>query len=109
MADLVVGAERLDGRTVLAITGELDLASVPVLEEAVTAQLAAATGDAPLDLVLDLSGLAFLDSSGLGALLRVRAQILEAGGRLSVSAVAPGPARVIAIAGLASTFGLREE
>ena len=105
MADLRVRAQRDGSRVVLTVEGELDLATVGGLQDAVAEVLSAG---GPAELVLDLAGVTFLDSSGLGALLRVRADVQAAGGRLSVSAVARGPARVIAIAGLSATLGLPE-
>ena len=57
---------------VLAMTGELDLGSSPVLRQAVVAEVA----DGHHHLVIDLSGVDFIDSAGLGsvvgALRRVR-------------------------------------
>ena len=49
----------------LAVDGELDLASVPALENA----MASATLDDIAELVLDLRGLEFIDSTGLRAIL----------------------------------------
>jgi len=105
VTELDVQAEREDARAVLILSGELDLATAGALHEAVAEQLA--TGGVG-ELVLDLAKVSFLDSSGLGALLRIRGEVLAAGGNLRVSAVARGPARVIAIAGLADTLGLAE-
>jgi anti-sigma B factor antagonist len=53
---------------VLALSGELDLASAPVLER----ELRDAEATGPTRLVIDLAGLAFMDSTGLQALLRAR-------------------------------------
>ncbi|HEX5225730.1 MAG TPA: STAS domain-containing protein [Solirubrobacteraceae bacterium] len=56
--------ETLDGeRRVLTLVGELDLASVPVLVRAVEDLPPHAT------IALDLSGLSFIDSSGIHALI----------------------------------------
>ena len=103
MGELGIAVERQDGCTRLDVAGELDLATAPALHEAVAGLLA--EGEA-LTLVLDLTGMTFLDSSGLGALLQARAEVLAAGGRLTLAGVRPGPRRVIAIAGLADTFGI---
>jgi len=50
---------------VLRLDGELDLASVPTLENA----MADATFDGMAEIVLDLRGLEFIDSTGLRAIL----------------------------------------
>jgi anti-sigma B factor antagonist len=58
--------EEADGdRHTLVLAGELDLASAPTLE-ATTARLCA---DGASEIVVDLSGLAFIDSTGLRTIL----------------------------------------
>ena len=63
--NLLIDVSSEGERVVLRLDGELDLASVPALEQAVA--------DAPLDgateVVLDLRGLEFIDSTGLRAIL----------------------------------------
>jgi anti-sigma B factor antagonist len=57
-----------DDRVVLSLRGELDLTSVPQFEH----ELQAAEATNPGRLVIDLSGLDFMDSTGLRALLQAR-------------------------------------
>ena len=60
--------EQRDGATtLLRISGELDLSTVPVLARHVDEQLA----DKPTTLTLDLSALTFMDSSGLRLLIEL--------------------------------------
>lgn len=62
-------ARRTEGdRVILALTGELDLSSVPMFEQ----ELADVVAVDPGGVVLDLAGLGFMDSTGLQALLRAR-------------------------------------
>jgi anti-anti-sigma factor len=105
VADLTVRSERQDDRVSVSVGGELDLGTVGRLEDTVADQL---TAGRVAELVVNLADVTFLDSSGLGALLRIRQATQDAGGRLTITEVAPGPARVIAIAGLSETFGLPE-
>jgi anti-sigma B factor antagonist len=63
--NLLIGVSREANRVVLRLDGELDLASVPLLESAVQS----ATLDDPATIVLDLRGLEFIDSTGLRAIL----------------------------------------
>jgi anti-sigma B factor antagonist len=65
---LVIDKTQETDGVVLALSGELDLASAPVLEQ----ELREAEATNPTRLVIDLSGLAFMDSTGLQALLRAR-------------------------------------
>jgi len=54
-----------DGTVTVMLRGELDLASAGTLEE----RLIAAEQDGPSRILLDISGLTFIDSSGLRVLL----------------------------------------
>jgi anti-sigma B factor antagonist len=65
--------------SLVAIAGELDIATVPCLDQA----LRRAEADAAL-VVLDLRALAFIDSSGAHLLLAADRRIRRAGGRLVV-------------------------
>ena len=65
---LVIEKRREDDAVVLTLSGELDLASAPTLER----ELREAEATSPTRLVIDLAGLAFMDSTGLQALLRAR-------------------------------------
>jgi anti-sigma B factor antagonist len=65
---------------IVALSGELDLASAPDLER----ELQVGAEGAPSRMVIDLSGLGFMDSTGLQALLRARERAQEAGYLLSL-------------------------
>jgi anti-sigma B factor antagonist len=62
---LLIDVSREADRVVLRLDGELDLASVPLLES----EVESATLDDPARIVLDLRGLEFIDSTGLRAIL----------------------------------------
>jgi anti-anti-sigma factor len=62
-----------DGAAVIAVQGELETGSAQLLSEAI----AKAAADHPPELRLDLSGVAFVDSSGLGTILAARAALSE--------------------------------
>jgi anti-anti-sigma factor len=77
-----------DGDVVrLALRGELDLGSIPRLEE----ELADVESSAPPVLLIDLSSLDFMDSSGLRALVMADERARTQGRRL---AIVPGPPMV---------------
>lgn len=56
----------LGNRHVLVLDGELDVASAPVLEATLTEACAAGA----TEVVLDMAGVEFIDSSGLNAIIR---------------------------------------
>ena len=59
----------------LQLTGELDMDSGDLFEE----QVALALGDRPAELIVDLGGLTFCDSSGIDVLLAARETATRAG------------------------------
>jgi stage II sporulation protein AA (anti-sigma F factor antagonist) len=77
-----------DGVQVVALAGELDVGSVDELEAA----LGGASAGARPRVCLDMSHLAFIDSTGLAAVIRAHLSVVEAGGGFSI-VVAPGPVR----------------
>jgi anti-sigma B factor antagonist len=85
-----------DGVRVIAVRGELDLASAPQLVARLDTQR---NGGRRARVLVDLTGLAFCDSSGLRALIRAAGEVRSAGGRLAVC-VGDGPvARLLEITG----------
>lgn len=68
------------GAFVLAVVGELDLATIGALKDAVGARLASDSS-----VVLDLAGLAFCDSTGLGAFVALHRQAIAAGARFALA------------------------
>ncbi|MFE5549244.1 STAS domain-containing protein [Streptomyces sp. NPDC056534] len=74
------------GNTVLlGLTGELDLATAPLVHRAVTAALAGH----PRTLCLDLPGLTFCDGTGLRALNRLTRQVHTARVSLYLTGLSP--------------------
>lgn len=73
----------LDGWMVVAPVGELDLASVPRVRQAVVGVVA----DGTAHLVLDLSGVDFLDSIGLGLVVAIAKRARSHDGELRVAGV----------------------
>jgi anti-sigma B factor antagonist len=88
------------GARAIAVDGELDVQTAPQFTEEVEVAVWGTAGV----FVLDLSGLSFLDSSGLHALLRARAYLARED-RALVLVCPPGPARrVLDLAGVLDTF-----
>jgi anti-sigma B factor antagonist len=77
--DLVVSAEKA-GHTVLAISGEVDVHSAPGLRS----RVGDLVDSGHRQLVLDLSGVEFLDSTGLSVLVVSQNRVREIGGVLTV-------------------------
>jgi anti-anti-sigma factor len=103
MAEFVTTTAQ-DDVSVLAVSGELDIAGV----EEFIARAAALLEDGR-DVDLDLSGVTFIDSSGLGALVRVQKAAGSAGRRLRLSDVPRSVARILELTGLSDLFDERPE
>ena len=91
--DLLLSARRGRGCTVVELHGDLDMATAPPLRECLQKLLDA--GDRQV--VVDMAGVSFMDSSALGALVTSFKALREAGGRLSLAAVQPPVRSVLSI------------
>ena len=96
---LAVHESDVDGVRLLEVFGELDLATAPTL----CAALDAARIDRVKRLVVDLTGVAFCDSTGVRALIGASREIRVGGGRLAVVCLPGG-----AVARLFDMVGARE-
>ncbi|WP_250006768.1 STAS domain-containing protein [Actinoplanes sp. M2I2] len=86
-----------DGTLLLAVTGEIDLATIDDFEEALTR---AASADGTPRVVVDFSGVSFCDSSGLAALDRAYEKAALRGITLRVVKPQRGVRRLMEIAGM---------
>jgi anti-sigma B factor antagonist len=105
LSDLAIETRADDGVTRLVLAGEFDLAAVPQFEDAV----AAAEAGGPAAIVIDLSGLSFMDSSGLRALVTADDRANTAGRRLAIVPGPPAVRRVFEITQLDSKLDLVED
>lgn len=85
------------------VSGEIDLSNAAdVLEHS-----ALALADPRVDaLVVDLSLVSFLDSTGLGALIQLRNQANQAGKRLALRGITAPVTKILALTKLDELFGL---
>jgi anti-sigma B factor antagonist len=77
----VVAASAPTDWAIISLNGEVDVASAPNLNDAV----GSVTGPGAR-LILDLTGVSFMDSTGLSALIRTFKMLREAGGELRIVA-----------------------
>ena len=88
-----------DGTTIVRLAGELDLARVPELTDALTP----ATGR----LVVDLSEVTFLDSTTLALLVKEHRRLEHAGGELVLLIGEQTPTTAFSVTGLDRIFTMR--
>jgi len=87
------------GETVVALFGELDVASSQGLSD----ELVSLIEGGATDLVIDLAKLAFIDSTGLSAILRANRELGE-NGHLVLREPTPLVRQVLEITGLAGAL-----
>jgi anti-anti-sigma factor len=95
--------KRADGeRRLLAVSGEVDIATV---EEFLT-EADACLGDGVEVCEIDLGAVTFIDSSGLGALVRIRNTAHDRGKAVLLTNVPDSVTRLFEVTGLAEAFGV---
>lgn len=102
-ADPVTGVDRTDDGVVVHLAGELDLYNAHEVREA----LLACCDESPARLVVDLSGVEFVDSTVLGVLVEVRSRMDE---KNAFALAAPGreARRALEVSGLDRHFNVSE-
>jgi anti-sigma B factor antagonist len=81
---------------VVALAGDLDMASVPAVREGLLSLLRPGASR----LVIDMSAVRYADASGLMALVSTRRRAVLLGGTLHLAALQPEVARVLTVTGL---------
>ena len=101
--DPVAGITRDDGSVVVSLAGELDLYNAHEVREA----LLECCAESPDRLVVDLSGVKFIDSTALGVLIEARTRLENRRGFLLA---APGleTKRALEISGLDRHFAVHD-
>lgn len=92
-----------DGSCVLAVAGEIDLDCADELVSRAQTCL-----DRGVPLTLDVSGIEFMDSSGLGALVRIRNEAAARELALIIANMTPRLDRLFQITGLLDAFDVRQ-
>jgi anti-anti-sigma factor len=92
--------------TVLTLTGELDIAGVPALREAIS-QICAAHAEPRV--LVDLSHVDFMDSGGLSGLVKAWKRVTEPGGRFVLAGVRPRVRRVLEITRMTDAFEMCDD
>lgn len=99
-----VSVAEVDGVPVVSISGEVDVATAPILRDRL--QELAAGGASTV--VVDLHQMTFLDSTGLGVLVGALKRCREGGGELCLVAPQPRILKLLDITGLMGVFSLHD-
>jgi anti-anti-sigma factor len=100
---VAVGVE--SGRCTMALTGELDVSTAPLLRD----RLAEVTDELETELVLDIGGLTFIDSTGLSLIVSEHKALKARGARLVVCSPTRMAQRLFEISGLDAVLSIRRD
>lgn len=98
--DLVVEAKTQGSDVILTVSGEIDLFTAPKLRE----RLTAAIDEGATRIIVDLEGVGFMDSTGLGSLVGGLKRVKERGGSMVLVCTNRAVLRILSITGLDRVF-----
>jgi anti-sigma B factor antagonist len=85
MSAVIKNVDRTGAGAVVRLTGEIDLHQSPDFHQALVSECDLK----PARLVIEMSGVDYIDSSGVGSLVEIYRRVKKSGGKLIL--VAPGP------------------
>jgi anti-anti-sigma factor len=94
--ELLVSTRVLPGCAVVEVQGEVDISTEPELRS----HLAAVIATEPARLVVDLTGVEFLDSTGLGLLVWAYKKLEQVGGRFCLACPQPPVVKLLTMTSL---------
>jgi anti-sigma B factor antagonist len=103
-ADLSLGARTEGFATVVVAQGEIDLSTIPLLTE----KLDDLISEGQVDLIIDMAGVDFIDSTGLGALVGARKKALAKEGSVHLACVQAKVLKIFKITQLTEIFPVHE-
>ena len=102
--DLSLSTREVGGRTVVAVGGEIDVYTAPKLRDTISDLVAAGT----YHVVVDLTAVEFLDSTGLGVLVGGLKKVRAHDGSLELVCNSDRLLKIFKITGLAKVFVIHE-
>lgn len=102
--DLGLEVEERNGHTVLSVKGEVDVYTAPRLRE----RLVELVTDGKRKIVVDLEGVDFLDSTGLGVLVGGLKRLRSNDGEMTLVSTQSRILKVFEITGLTKVFSIHD-
>ena len=102
--DLSLQTREVDSRTIVAVGGEIDVYTAPKLRDKITELV----GEGHHDLVIDMEGVDFLDSTGLGVLVGGLKKVRAHDGSLQLICTQDRLLKIFRITGLAKVFVIHD-
>jgi anti-sigma B factor antagonist len=103
--DLELSSSDEGGRAVLTLVGAVDIES----REPLRVECHRLLGEGPVGLVIDMSGVTFMDSTGIGALVEVSHAAQDAGITFTIRRPSPRVVRILQATGLSEIWDIDGE
>ena len=98
--DLSLSTRDVDSATIVTVAGEIDVYTAPRLRDQITDLV----GDGVYDLIIDMEGVEFLDSTGLGVLVGGLKKVRAHNGSMQLICTQERLLKIFRITGLAKVF-----
>ena len=92
------------GAVTITVEGEVDVATAPTVRDELYRLIDRGTKR----IVVDLSGMEFIDSTGLGVFVGALKRSREGGGELELRSLKPAARKIFDITGLSSAFNISD-
>ena len=102
--DLTLATNEVEGATIIAVGGEIDVYTAPKLRDKITELVA----DGVYDIIVDMEAVEFLDSTGLGVLVGGLKKVRAHDGSLQLICTQDRLLKIFRITGLAKVFTIHE-
>jgi anti-sigma B factor antagonist len=102
--DLTLATNEVDGATIIAVGGEIDVYTAPKLRDKITELVA----DGVYDIIVDMEAVEFLDSTGLGVLVGGLKKVRAHDGSLELICTQDRLLKIFRITGLAKVFVIHD-
>jgi anti-sigma B factor antagonist len=102
--DLSLQTREVDSRTIVEVGGEIDVYTAPKLRDKITELV----GEGHHDLVIDMEGVDFLDSTGLGVLVGGLKKVRAYDGSMELICSQDRLLKIFRITGLAKVFTIHD-
>jgi anti-sigma B factor antagonist len=100
--EITLATRQAQGRAIVDVAGEVDVHTAPELDAVISSLIA----EGNPRVIVDLSSVEFLDSTGLGVLVKALKRVRETDGSLDVVASADRITKVFRITGLDAVIGI---